>query len=72
MEVIVPFAADEPKTRLADTLEADERAAFARTMLLDVCDAVREAGGSPTVLSTAPVECPAPAQGHRLLLVDAQ
>lgn len=60
MDVLVPFAAGEPKTRLADALEPDERAAFARTMLLDVCDAVRDAGGTPTVLSTAPVECPDP------------
>ncbi|WP_254840486.1 2-phospho-L-lactate guanylyltransferase [Natronomonas marina] len=56
MEVLVPFAADEPKTRLGDALEPDERAAFARAMLLDVCEAVAEADGEPTVLSTAPVE----------------
>jgi 2-phospho-L-lactate guanylyltransferase len=60
MDVLVPFAAGEPKTRLADALEPDERAAFARAMLLDVCEAVRDADGRPTVLSTEPVECPDP------------
>lgn len=52
MDVLVPFAAREPKTRLAGTLDADERAAFARAMLLDVCDAAEAAGGEPTVLAT--------------------
>ena len=60
MEVLVPFAADAPKTRLEDALGTDERAAFARAMLLDVCEAVDAAGGDPTVLSTAPVEVPWP------------
>ena len=60
MDVLVPFAAEEPKTRLAEVLEPDERAAFARELLLDVCDAILEADGDPTVLSTAPVECPYP------------
>jgi 2-phospho-L-lactate guanylyltransferase len=56
MEVLVPFAGREPKTRLADCLRPDERAAFARAMLLDVCEAVADAGHEPTVLSTAPIE----------------
>jgi 2-phospho-L-lactate guanylyltransferase len=60
MDVLVPFAAEEPKTRLADVLDPDERTAFARAMLLDVCDAIGEAGGEPTVLSTAPIEVPHP------------
>ena len=60
MDVLVPFAAGEPKTRLAGALEPDERAAFARAMLLDVCEAVVDADGRPTVLSTGPVECPHP------------
>lgn len=58
MDVLVPFAATEPKTRLAPALEPDEREAFARAMLLDVCDAVDGAGADPTVLSTAPIDCP--------------
>jgi 2-phospho-L-lactate guanylyltransferase len=60
MDVLVPFAAEEPKTRLADVLDPEERTAFARAMLLDVCDAIGEAGGEPTVLSTAPIEVPHP------------
>ena len=60
MDVLVPFAADEPKTRLAPVLESDERAAFARAMLLDVCDALKATGREPTVLATAAVEVPYP------------
>lgn len=57
MDVLVPFAAGEPKTRLDDVLEPDERRAFARAMLQDVCDALVEADATPTVLSTEPIEC---------------
>jgi len=60
MRVVVPFAADRPKTRLSDALPADERAAFARTMLADVLAAVRAAGREPTVLATASVDVDAP------------
>lgn len=56
MEVLVPFAAREPKTRLREALDSEERAAFARAMLLDVCDAVRGAGHDPTVLASGPIE----------------
>jgi 2-phospho-L-lactate guanylyltransferase len=57
MDVLVPFAARRPKTRLADVLTPDERTEFARIMLLDVCESVVEAGREPTVLSTDPIEC---------------
>jgi 2-phospho-L-lactate guanylyltransferase len=60
MDTLVPFAATEPKTRLDDTLSAAERGDFSRAMLLDVCEAVSAAGGDPTVLSTADVDCPYP------------
>ncbi|MEF8808272.1 2-phospho-L-lactate guanylyltransferase [Natronomonas sp.] len=60
MDTLVPFAATEPKTRLDDTFSADERDDFSRAMLLDVCEAVSDAGGDPTVLSTAEVGCPYP------------
>jgi 2-phospho-L-lactate guanylyltransferase len=60
MDVLVPFDAAEPKTRLDAVLDADERSAFARRMLLDVCEAVSSAGAAPTVLSTAALECPHP------------
>lgn len=56
MDVLVPFAVREPKTRLADVLRADERAPFAEAMLLDVCEALSEVGVDPTVLATAPID----------------
>ena len=56
MEVLVPFSTDRPKSRLSGVLDPDERAEFARTMLLDVLDAVAAAGGDPRVLATAPVD----------------
>lgn len=60
MDVLVPFDAGEPKTRLGGLLDPDERAAFARASLLDVCDAVGGAGGNPTVLATGPNDVPYP------------
>jgi 2-phospho-L-lactate guanylyltransferase len=60
MRVLVPFAADDPKTRLADTLASEERAAFARTMLTDVLTAVRASNRDPEVLATAPLSVDAP------------
>jgi 2-phospho-L-lactate guanylyltransferase len=56
MRVVVPFAAERPKTRLEQVLSRAERAAFATAMLRDVLAAVNEAGVEPLVLSTAPVE----------------
>ena len=60
MRVVVPYAAAEPKTRLADVLSADERTAFAEAMLTDVLAAVRATGRDPEVLATAPVDVSAP------------
>ncbi|WP_115864027.1 2-phospho-L-lactate guanylyltransferase [Halorussus litoreus] len=60
MRVVVPYAAREPKTRLADVLSPDERSAFAAAMLTDVLTAVRAAGRTPEVLATAPVDVDAP------------
>jgi len=56
MRVLVPFAADDPKTRLSEALAPDERAAFARTMLDEVLQAVRASGRDPEVLATAPLD----------------
>ncbi|RQG98026.1 2-phospho-L-lactate guanylyltransferase [Natrarchaeobius chitinivorans] len=53
MEVVVPFAAETPKTRLGDVLTSSERSTFARAMLADVLAAIDETGHEPTVLSTA-------------------
>jgi len=56
MQVVVPFAARTPKTRLRDVLDPDERVAFARTMLGDVLDALASTDApAATVLATAPV-----------------
>ncbi len=60
MAVLVPFAADNPKTRLEKALESAERADFARAMLRDVCETVAATGREPTVLATAPVDVPHP------------
>ncbi|MWV64017.1 2-phospho-L-lactate guanylyltransferase [Halorubrum sp. JWXQ-INN 858] len=60
MDVLVPFSTADPKSRLSDVLDADERAAFSRAMLADVIEAVRGTGEAPTVLATAPVEVGAP------------
>ena len=56
MRVVVPFAAETPKTRLGGVLDGAERDAFARAMLDDVLDAVGGAGGEPEVLATGPVD----------------
>jgi 2-phospho-L-lactate guanylyltransferase len=60
MRVVVPYAASDPKTRLADALSPEERRAFADAMLTDVLAAVRATGREPEVLATAPVEADAP------------
>ena len=44
MRVLVPLAANDPKTRLDGALGPTERADFARAMLLDVCGAVAATG----------------------------
>jgi len=59
MDVVVPFGAREPKTRLAPVLDADERRAFARRMLADVLSAIRGCGHAPTVLANAPIDATA-------------
>ena len=40
MRVVVPFAAERPKTRLEGVLSPEERVAFARAMLADVLEAL--------------------------------
>ncbi len=60
MDVLVPFDARDPKTRLSPVLDPTERHAFARAMLSDVLDVLRAAGHQPEVLSTAPIDCPCP------------
>ena len=56
MRVIIPFAPHDPKTRLSEILDVEERRAFAEVMLEDVAVAVEMAGGIPEVLSTDMIE----------------
>ncbi len=56
LPAIVPFKPVNPKTRLSCVLSLDEREAFAEQMLADMISALREAGCTPTILSTHPCE----------------
>jgi len=56
LRVVVPFAAERPKTRLGGVLSVAERRAFADAMLTDVLAAVTAVGYEPTVLTTAPLD----------------
>lgn len=71
MRVVVPFAAETPKTRLSSVLDDDERSAFARAMLEDVLDTLRETGADPEVLATAPLDVDAPVTIDERPLTDA-
>jgi len=71
MEVFVPFAATEPKTRLSSVLDAEERAELGRRMLSDVCSALDSIGRPPTVLSTDPIDCEWPVVVDEAPLTDA-
>ncbi|MGM0399114.1 MAG: 2-phospho-L-lactate guanylyltransferase [Halobacteriota archaeon] len=56
MRVVIPFDANEPKSRLAPVLDRPERREFAEAMLRDVVTAVRDAGRTPEVLTTGPID----------------
>ena len=77
MRVVVPFAPERPKTRLAPVLDEAGRAAFARVMLddtlsvLSTLDDERGVSLDPLVLSTAPVDCDAPVVVDDRPLTDA-
>lgn len=58
--VLVPYDADDPKSRLSPLLDRPERAAFAHAMLADVLANLRAVGVDHTVLSTAPLDADAP------------
>ncbi|MFB6296526.1 MAG: 2-phospho-L-lactate guanylyltransferase [Halobacteriales archaeon] len=60
MRVVVPFAAETPKTRLSAVLEPEERRAFARVMLEDILATLRAAGADPEVLATTGIDIEAP------------
>ena len=54
--VVIPYKPIQPKTRLSCILTDEEREDFAFMMLRDVVNAVKNAGRSPLILATAPVE----------------
>ena len=54
---VVPFRPVNPKSRLSSVLSKDERQGFAEAMLTDVVMALRDAGCSPFILSTVPLQC---------------
>lgn len=60
MRVFVPFDASDPKTRLSDVLDTDERSTVARAMLRDVLDALAATSHEPQVVSTEPIDCAVP------------
>jgi 2-phospho-L-lactate guanylyltransferase len=62
VKTLVPFSATRPKTRLTPLFSPDERRDFARAMLDDVLDAVRAAGGEPTVVATDPLDLAVPVE----------
>jgi 2-phospho-L-lactate guanylyltransferase len=55
MRAIVPFDPSDPNTRLSSLLSLAERREFAAAMLADVLAAVRDAGGRPEILASAPL-----------------
>ncbi|HDQ08045.1 MAG TPA: 2-phospho-L-lactate guanylyltransferase [Methanoculleus sp.] len=52
IDAVIPFRPVNPKTRLSDIMDQQEREAFARIMLGDVICALRGAGCSPCILCT--------------------
>lgn len=60
MDVLVPYDAREPKTRLGPFLTGAERRSVARAMLADVLAALSGVGVEPTVLATDDVEVDVP------------
>jgi 2-phospho-L-lactate guanylyltransferase len=56
VRVVVPYAVDQPKTRLSTVLSPAERTALAEAMCRDVCAAIRRTGETPELLATAPVD----------------
>ena len=58
MHVVVPFAGETPKSRLASVLDPEERRQLACAMLADVCVTIRATGLEPTVVSTTALAPP--------------
>ncbi|WP_435319454.1 2-phospho-L-lactate guanylyltransferase [Haloarchaeobius sp. TZWSO28] len=71
MRLLVPFAPDQPKTRLSPVLTPEERADFAQVMCEDVLAAVRAVGHEPELLSTEPLDIDVPVTVDDRPLTDA-
>ncbi|MCS7119118.1 MAG: 2-phospho-L-lactate guanylyltransferase [Archaeoglobaceae archaeon] len=56
MKVIVPFKPINPKSRLGNVLNSDEREEFAKLMLLDVLKVLRESGLEVKVITTSKID----------------
>ena len=56
MRVVIPYTDRDPKSRLAPVLSESERRKFARAMLGDAVDTVRNAGHDPELLVPAPID----------------
>lgn len=56
MRVVIPYTDREPKSRLSPVLAETERRAFARVMLGDVVETVRDAGHVPELLVPEPID----------------
>jgi len=71
MDIIIPFASRDPKTRLSGRLSLSERREFARTMLDDVLAAVSTTDHDPLVLAKAPLDIDIPISVDSRPLSDA-
>jgi 2-phospho-L-lactate guanylyltransferase len=60
MDVLVPFDAVDPKSRLGPELDVRERREFAEAMLADVLDALAGTDAEPVVLATGALDCSVP------------
>jgi 2-phospho-L-lactate guanylyltransferase len=56
VRVVVPYAVEQPKTRLSPALSPAERIEFSQAMCRDVLDTIHETGETPELLATGPVE----------------
>lgn len=62
MRVLVPYDSRDPNTRLSSVLDARERRELATVMRDDVLKVIEDAGHSPVVLATEPVDLSYPAR----------
>lgn len=58
VQILVPYDGLDPKTRLAELLDDEERLEFGMAMLRDVLDVVHAVGATPLVVTRAPLDLP--------------